>query len=85
MIGLALGDLAEPGRNRERGGTIGAVHAEPGAGDVGIAGGFGILLLFGPVIVLDGEPAGIFKGVRLVGALAIDREAVCGFDGESGA
>ena len=38
----------------------------PDAGDEGLARGLAILFLFGPILVLDGEPAGRFGGQAIV-------------------
>ena len=74
MIGLSLKHLAELRREGERSDAIGGVLAGPGPGDIGLARGFVVFLLLGPVVISDGEPAGFFERLGVIGALPIDRE-----------
>jgi hypothetical protein len=50
---------------------MGSVVAFPGDGDIGLTGRFVVLLLVVPVIVLDGEAAGLSEARRLIAALAM--------------
>ncbi|ESX10446.1 hypothetical protein X768_14225 [Mesorhizobium sp. LSJC265A00] len=63
---LTLYFLLEMRRNRNGLSAIGGLGSFGDAGDMGFAGGLVVLLLTGPVIVLDSEPAG---GLRRVGRI----------------
>src|SRR3546814_4706128 len=52
--------LGETGRQCQSGGDVGTIHAAPDAGQVSGPAILIVLLLAGPVLVRDGEPAGIF-------------------------
>jgi hypothetical protein len=84
VLALALKRFAEMRWDRKRRDAVGRDVARPDAGDIGFACGFVVLSLSLPVIVFDGEAAGFSEPVGVVAALAIDRNAVGGFDGERG-
>ncbi len=82
MVSFALHGPAELRWDGKRGHTTGAIGPALGAGDVGFAGGFEILLLIGPVVALEREAASLLDGAGFIGALPIDRNAIGSFDGE---
>ncbi len=83
MLGLALDTFPKPRRNWQGLAAIGPI-TDPDAGDMGLARGFDVGLLVVPAVVLDGAMTSLGESGGLVDPLAIDRQAVGGFDGEEG-